>query len=185
MGKERMLAVPVEWGKYTSYDWVLQNRIRPLLEETDANGKLKRPSLKRAIIVTEWWDSTDLQFGPRNLNLPARAWAWRDFLPDLLENGLTPFNANYLNKVWLRWWHASALVQDRGHECIPDNIRIAVKGRDVEAERNSYDRRIAGWREMVEGGVNQICDEAQMQALDRLKTYLKRRGSDVIFLLYP
>ena len=84
-GKRTMLAVPVEWGKLSTYAWVLEHRLKPLIEEADPHGVLRRRNLEEFILVTEWWDSTPLE--EPAWNLPSRAWQFRDFLKDFLRNG--------------------------------------------------------------------------------------------------
>ena len=36
-GIQSLVAVPVEWGKLHAYDWVLHNRLAPILDERDAS----------------------------------------------------------------------------------------------------------------------------------------------------
>jgi len=186
-GAERLQPVPVEWGKYTPYLWTLEHRIAPVLEQTAADGRLVRPSLKRVIFVTEWWDSTTLDIGNGLLTmaLPARAWQWKDFWADVFENNLTSFNQNFLQRVWRGLWPWSVLVQDRGHENVAGAIRDALKRPDAAAKQAVYDARIAEWQKMIEGGVDRICDAEQMAALDRIVGYFTGRGLEVTMLLYP
>lgn len=68
-GRERMLAVPLEWGKLTSYDWVLRHRLAPRMDETDASGRKVRPGLRHFLLVTEWWDTCPV--GPPGSDVPA------------------------------------------------------------------------------------------------------------------
>src|SRR5262245_22436764 len=44
-----MTLVPVEWGTFHSYEWVLDHRVKPLIEERDAAGALRRGRLSRAV----------------------------------------------------------------------------------------------------------------------------------------
>lgn len=186
-GAERVQPVPVEWGKYTPYQWTLEHRLRPLLEETGPDGKLVRPSLKRAVIVTEWWDSTTLDGGNGTItmSLPARAWQWKHFLADLFQNNLTPYNQNFLQRVWRELWPWSVLVQDRGHENIARAIRDALKKPDRGAAAAAYDARIKMWQDLIDDGVTKLCDPSQMASLDAIVAYLKGRGLEVTLLLYP
>src|SRR5688572_27389060 len=41
-GRARVLAVPLEWGKFRSYEWVLNERLMPFIDEGKP-GALKRP----------------------------------------------------------------------------------------------------------------------------------------------
>ena len=186
-GAQRIQAVPVEWGKYTPYAWVLQHRILPILVERDASGALRRPSLRHVLLVTEWWDSTALDPGTGSITmaLPARAWQWKDFLADVGEHGLTPYNQNFLQRVWREAWSFSTLVQDRGYENITKGLKEAIRGKDEAAERASYDNRMRGWQSMVEDGASHLFDPAQVQSLDDIVGTFRRLGVDVTIVLYP
>lgn len=48
-GRERMLAVPVEWGKLSSYRWVLENRLLPMFDERDNLGAPRRTALRQRV----------------------------------------------------------------------------------------------------------------------------------------
>jgi hypothetical protein len=186
-GTRRIQAVAVEWGKYTPYAWVLNHRILPILTQRDASGALARPSLRHVLLVTEWWDSTALDPGTGSITmaLPARAWQWGDFFADLGENGLTPYNQNFLQRIWRDWWSVSTLVQDRGYENITKGLREAVRGKDLEAERASYENRLKGWQSMVEEGAGHLFDPAQKQSLEEIVGTLQGLGLDVTIVLYP
>lgn len=182
-GQERMLAVPVEWGKLSSYAWVLEHRLLPLLDERDRTGTRVRGSLHRAIIVTEWWDSCENPDPPQNL--PARAWTWSHYVDDVRENGFTGYNANFLGYRWSRLMRWSALVQDRGHGFIPSNLRQRLLPAPPEAAQANFERLAGMWQEMVEAGASCIGSAREMRALDQMLDTLLGRGLEVTVLLYP
>jgi hypothetical protein len=184
--RERMLAVPVEWGKFSAYRWVLENRLLPLVDEADGGAKV-RPSLRRALIVTEWWDSTTLDPGTGriDMNLPARAWRWSDFLADLWKDGLTPYNQNFLQKVWREATPWSTLTQDRGHENVTRNLKALAAAPDAAAEEASRQRRLKGWQQMVEAGDGALLEAGQVAALEAIVAALQQRGVETTILLYP
>ncbi len=184
-GAERVMPVPVEMGKYTAYDWVLRHRLQPLMDETDADGKRVRPSLSRVILVTEWWDSADPEDILTASNIPARAWQFQDFLADAWENGLTPYNRNYVNYRWVRLTRASAMVQDRGHDGVLNGLKAMLRPPDPAVERAAYERRIEGWQHAVERGVKTQAADAQMRALEGMIDFFQGRGLELTVLLYP
>ena len=149
-GRERALAVPVEWGKLSSYRWVLENRLLPLFDELSESGARRRTSLRRAILVTEWWDSCEGDARPRNL--PARSWEWRHYIDDVRVNGVTDYNNNFLTSRWSRVWRHSALVQDRGRGLILSAVKQRLAPSSAETSRSNFDRQARGWQEMVEDG---------------------------------
>lgn len=181
--RERMLAVPVEWGKLTSYRWTLEERLLPLFDERDATGTPRRPSLRRAIVVTEWWDSCGDDRPPRNL--PARAWRWRDYVADVRANGLTEYNANFLGYRWSRFFRASALVQDRGHGRVLSGLRQRLVPSSPEATQAHFEEMAATWQRLVDEGEQCLGAPREMEALAAIVDTLRARGLEVTVLLYP
>jgi len=182
-GRERILAVPVEWGKLTAYAWVLRHRLLPVLDETDADGRPRRRSLRRAIIITEWWDSCP--YGSPLRNLPARSWTWQHYIADVRQHGLTAYNNNFLGYRWSRFWHGSALVQDRGQRRLLTAVRQRLAPASAEAQQANFEVQTAMWRKMVEDGASCIGSAPEMDALDWMVDTLQARGLEVTVLLYP
>lgn len=184
-GRERLLAVPVEWGKLSSYEWVLENRLRPLLEARNPDGSLRRPSLRRCLLVTEWWDSTLPPDGSRAANLPARAWTWRHFLASVRDEGLSAYNANYLSNRWRRIWSGSALVADRGHGRILAGLRDLVRPLPESARERRFQAEAALWRTKIETAEGRILADPEMAALARILDTLDSLGVETTVVLYP
>lgn len=184
-GAERIVALPVELGKLASYQWVLDHRIWPLADERDASGALRRPGLRRVILVTEWWDSCDTDDGLPSYNLPARAWTLGDFVADVEQHGITSYNRNYVRNRWTRLWERSLLVRDRGHELLLRRIRGRIRAPSLEAVAAEYDAQTAQWQRNVEHGVECIGSPVQMKALSAMLDDFARRGLETTILLYP
>lgn len=184
-GRERLLAVPVEWGKLSSYEWVLQNRFLPLLEERDRDGGPRRPSLRRFLLVTEWWDSTLPPDGSRAANLPARAWTWRHFLASVRDEGLNAYNANYLANRWRRIWSGSSLVADRGHGRILAGLRDLVRPLPSAARERRFQAEAALWRRKIEDAENRILAAEEMAAMTRILDSFASLGIETTVVLYP
>ncbi len=179
----QVLAVPLEWGKLSGYEWVLEHRLRPLIEEKTPSGDLKRRNLRRFILVTEWWDST--VDGEPIWNLPSRAWTWRDFLADFARNGLTDYNRNYVTTRWLRLSGKSVLAQDRGHGRIMNDVKHRFVPEDPRAKEASFTFQTRKWRTMTEEGAVMIGNPTEMAALDRILDYFQDRDIEVRIVLYP
>jgi hypothetical protein len=179
----RVLAVPLEWGKLTGYDWVLEQRLRPLIEETTPTGELRRRNLRKFILVTEWWDST-VDEEPA-WNLPSRAWTWRHFLADVARHGLTDYNRNYLTTRWLRVTRGSVLAQDRGHGRILTDLKNRFVPEDTRAKQASLAFQTRKWQAMTEEGAASIANPTEMAALDHILDYFQDRGVEVRIVLYP
>lgn len=182
-GREQLLAVPVEWGKLSSYRWTLEERLLPLFDERDEAGKPRRASLRRAIIVTEWWDSCAGSGPPHNL--PARAWAWRHYWEDLRDNGFSDYNSSFLSYRFSRLTRFSALMQDRGRTRFPTALREALVPGPPREETSGYRDLMENWQLLVETGAKCIGDDVQMQSLVAMADTLLARQLEVTVLLYP
>lgn len=182
---DRIVAVPLEFGKFTGYEWVLTHRLLPLADERDASGALRRPALRRVILVTEWWDSCDTDDGQPAINIPARAWTLGDFLSDARRHGLTAFNRNYVRNRWHELWKSSLLMRDRGHELLIPLLRARVRPLPSSVVQAQYDAQVARWQAMVEAGDGCLAAPAQMAALDSMLNEFARRKLDVTIVLYP
>lgn len=114
LGWDRLVIYAEEGGTFSAFRWVLEHRIRPVLEagiSTDA-GRFDR--LRRLVLVTTYWDTcpaTDTGF---ESNLPARAWRSQDYFNDVLAHGFERKNANSLQSRFRGLLQGSTLVQSTG-----------------------------------------------------------------------
>jgi hypothetical protein len=177
--RERMLAVPVEWGKLSSYLFVLEQRVAPFLAST-----VDPP--RRLILVTEWWDSTAPEGGAAEAkNLPAKAWAFRHWTADVLRNGLNPFNRNYTRERWWRLLRHSALAQDHGYGRIYWNARSLVRPPSQAELDRQFEGQVENWQRYLLEGEETMLEEEQMAALDAILEPGREWGMEVTVLLYP
>ena len=183
-GAERILTVPVEFGKMDSYLWVFDHRLVPLLDERTDSGLLRRPSLSRVVLVTEWWDSCDPPGGGPGYNLPARAWTLTDFLRDVTRHGLTSFNRNYLANRFDRMLRSSLLVRDRGHGMVLDWARNRVRPSPAR-DSAILAARTATWQRMIEDGNACLFAPRQVAAISALLDELQNRHLNVLIVLVP
>lgn len=186
-GARDTVLVAVEYGKLTSYAWVLDHRLTPLVDERGPDGRLVRPSLRRLVLVTEWWDACAPPQGLAS-NIPARAFTVADLLTDVLANGLTEWNKNWAAWRWrqpLRW---SVLLQDRGVNRLRGALREAagLAPSDEEA-RWAYDRQVEEWQVMTEdGATDPLCRHPQeQQAIEHIVAWGQERHLDITIVLFP
>lgn len=182
-GDQTLAAIPVEAGKLTSYQWVLEQRLRPLLDERDAEGRPVRPSLSRFVLVTEWWDSCRAERAWTNL--PSRAWTFRHFAADVWRNGITDYNRNYLQTRWSRLFWESSLVQDRGQGRVLVAARERLGLGDAVREQSRVQSLTAEWQRMVEDGDRCLGDAAQMRAMGEMLAWATARGLETTLVLFP
>lgn len=179
-GSQSLVAVPLENGKWIPYQWVLEHRLKPLIEARGSDGQLLKSRLRRFVLITEWWDSCPHESGPY-WNLPSRAWNSGDFFADVANNGINGFNRNYLQNRLRRTFNHSSLMYDRTQQVLLPRISDVLHGREVAPVHQD----VPGWRRMVERGIDCIGDPAQMQALNWIADYAATRGWEMTILLWP
>ena len=182
---QTLVAVPLENGKLVPYRWVLEHRLKPLIEATYADGQPVKSRLRRFVLITEWWDSCPRDDGSPYWNLPARAWTMSDFLADVGKNGINGFNRNYLQNRFRHTFYSSSLVYDRTQRVIVDKLTDLLNGRPLARRPESIKQQIDGWQTMVENGESCLGDPLQMQALDDIADYVQNRGLEMTILLFP
>lgn len=177
-GATRVVSIPLELGRMVPYEWLVENRIRPLVDERLPDGRLKRDHLKHFILLTEWWDTCppDGYYG----NLPSRAWRFKDFLADVETHGVTGYNRNYLQRRWQRFWGASAFSRVRKS----DDYAVAVRGL-LGGDIDDVEARTHTWQRMIEDAVKCLGDPEQMQALEHIIAFAQERGLETTIILFP
>ncbi len=179
--------VPIEGGKLYAYDWLLQHRLQPLIDEKDTNGNLVRPSLKKFVLVTNYWDACSS--ADAYPNLPSRAWALGDYLRDFVSKGETSYNTNYLDQRWNELTHWSALSSDRGTFRIIPSLKGIVRGVGERKEDPETARfRLESWIEMVASsrpGTSNCDTGPQFAALERILRFATQRNLDVAIVTWP
>ncbi len=182
-GANTMALVPIEWGIFSSYLWVTQNRIATLIDER-RDGALVRPSLKRVLLITTFYDMCDVQH-IGNVNLPARAWELSHFTADLRAKGLTEFNRNYLQTHWKSVFPGSVLIQNRGHERVADALRELARPIDEERRREIRAEKVV-WAIGNMERQNETCWPAlEREALDDLLDFFISRQIEPTIVLFP
>jgi hypothetical protein len=181
-GQQHMLVVPVEWGTFSSYNWVLQNRLRPLIEERDGEGRLVRRRLSRAVLVTNFYDMCPKERTGSGTNLPARAWSFRHFLDDVRDHGLTDLNRNYLQTRWKDLWGGSVLVQNRGYDRVQSALSHLAGRSDAKAELQEF---LEWSRHRMEEQYEYCHDDQEKRDLLETIDYLQGRRVEVTVVLFP
>jgi hypothetical protein len=172
-----MAIVPEEGGTFAAYNWVLQNLLRPLIEETDAAGRLRHDRLHEVMFITTYYD---MCAEGESTGVIAHGWTLGHFARDVRDHGITPQNRNYLRARWNELWPRSALVQDRGVGRIDSKIRWMLPGA-AEFERRLADK----YRLQMEEQYLTCRDPLQQQRLEQSLQYLRGRGLDVTIVLFP
>lgn len=178
-GLRETAVVPIEWGTMSTYEWAMQSRLAPLMDE-QKDGAPRRRRLARAIFVTELFDLCHHEV--EIANLPARAWAFRHFADDVLQHGLTSYNRNYLETRFLRLFPGSVLVQERGMPRVVGAIKDRLRPVDpVETRAEQGARLRALLREMYP----HCNDEREKRSFEAVLEDLLRRRLEVTVLVFP
>lgn len=178
-----MALVPVEWGVFTSYRWVLENRLAPLIDERK-DGALARPRLSRAILITTFYDMCDVEH-IGNVNLPARAWELSHFVADVRVHGLTEFNRNFLQTRWKALFPGSVLIQDRGYERVSDALRDVIRPIDDERRAEIRAERVEWATKNMENQYATCWHPPELAALDDILSFFAARGIEATVVAFP
>jgi hypothetical protein len=183
-GGRRMVIVPEEGGTFYAFNWVLQHRLRPLIEERDASGRLVRDRLSQLLLITTYWDTCPV---PQTLaaNLPSRAWVLGDYVADVAAHGMTDTNRNYVQSRWKALWPFSYLIRDRGAEHLKHGLLqwAHLEARETPDERR--EERLKTRRGEFESDFATCDDASQKEDLREILDYLHGRHIAVTVVLFP
>jgi hypothetical protein len=193
-GQMQLVAIPVEGGVLEAYEWVLEQRIKPLVDERRPDGRIVRDRLKRFIVATDYWDTCPgvVRTNPRNHALrptviPRSAWQWKDYAGDVLVNGITPYNRNFVRRHWIELFSFSSLAINRY------NSRSELD-RWLDALRSGRREDYTGWYLPLEMSdwqrtLEQIGEcagrEDRAHFYERFIQFANERGLDLTFVLFP
>jgi hypothetical protein len=193
-GAVNLVAIPVEGGVLEAYEWVLDHRIKPLVDERRPDGRLVRDRLKRFIVATDYWDTcpNEVQINaPGHMIspgvIPRVAWETDHYLADVAENGLNPKNRNYVRRIWGELFEFSSLARNRYNN--RGELERWFKAL-LTGKREAY----TGWFIPLEMGEWQEVLEEMGECAgrpDRARTYSKfidfaeSRGLELTFVLFP
>jgi len=181
--------VPIEDGRFYSYNWLLEHRLAPLIDEVDEAGRRVRSHLRHFVLVTNPYDmcGNDRPYP----NLPARAWDVGDYLGDVLAHGVTPYNNNFIDQLLNEWGVHSTLLRDRGRFHVIRDLRERISPRSAQVLADEEAIRVAGWTTGSEGwsdltSPNSQCRQRdQRDALEKILQYVGEHQLDVTIVLWP
>ncbi|NUN13868.1 MAG: hypothetical protein HUU55_09555 [Myxococcales bacterium] len=185
-GQVHLSVLPLEWGKLSSYQWAIENRIAPYLEQDRSSANPQTSQLRHLLLVTEWWDGCSPDNG-RAVNIPARAWTLKHFVSDVIKEGLTDFNRSYLTSQWSSLWRWTILWSDRGIGRLPRALWARAKGAEGLETPESYQGRIIWWQNMTEGAFEDPnCKNGkELEALDHIVEFTKKFNLELTVVLHP
>ncbi len=184
-GAVTMTAVPVEAGKIEAMEWVLRNRIDPLI--TDENGDIKHP-LTHVLFGITWWDTCRIEPTTEVAhNVVTHGWTYAHYFDSFRTDGATALNRNYVRNLWRYLFNNSSLVRTRF--AISENfhrftnfLQVVVTGAFPAEEHSATLER---WRHDIEIGHECYLSDQDMRALDRFIDYTDRHKLDLTVVLFP
>jgi hypothetical protein len=180
----RMVSVSMEAGKAIHYEYILDERLKPFIEQTRADGSLVHDRLKRFVLVTDWGDSCSWPPGRRAVELPSHAWEFHHYLADVAQEGANSINRNYPRWHWKRMFQFSLLATDRGRGAVVPNLLATAVGRPTGRNAEEEKAFLEAWHQDLENGANCIFGAEQMASFRHIIGYFKARHVDVTILLF-
>jgi hypothetical protein len=177
----RAVVVPAEGGTFQVFNWILQNRLSPLIEARTPAGAKVRDRLERLLLVTTYWDMCPADYAHFEGNLPARSWTFEHYADDVLYNGMNPLNRNFVQARFKQLFEFSLLARERGK--LPTALREALQPPDRDAR---FEHRMAVRREEAEGVEYERCwDPAGRAAFDAIVDYTQAQGLKLTVVMFP
>ncbi len=177
----RAAVVPAEGGTFQVFNWVLRNRLDPLIRARTPGGARVRDRLARLVLVTTYWDMCPAEYAHFEGNLPSRSWTLDHYADDVLRNGMNPLNRNFVQARFKKLFDLSVLARERGE--LPTALREALQPPDRDAR---FAHRIAVRRDEVEGVEYDVCwDPAGRAAFDAIVEYTRAQDLSLTVVLFP
>ncbi len=184
-GGTDLIAVALEAGKVDAMEWVLHNRLKPVI--VDHSGAVREP-LTHMIFGITWWDTCRQELPTQTAhNVVTHGWTASDYLDDFSVKGATELNRNYVRNLWRHSFSASALVRTRF--AISENfsrftnfLRVMVLGGLPEDE---YQQTLDRWHDDIDNGHQCYLSDMDMAALDRFTEFTKQHKLDFTVVLFP
>jgi hypothetical protein len=193
-GRSRIVALPVEAGGLEAYQWVIDNRIKPLVDERRKDGRLVRDRLRRFVLATDYWDTcpTQLERTPPGEAmvpqvLPRSAWMLRDYLSDVAGRGVSSFNRGYVRRNWIEVLSFSNLARNRF------NARSEIQRWIDSARRGTTDQYtgwffpldMLEWQQMLEDLADCAKREDRAALYKGIITFAQERNLELTLILFP
>ena len=180
-----LIAVALEAGKVHAMEWVFDQRVKPLI--TDSNGLVREP-LTHVMFGITWWDTCRKELPAETAhNIVTHGWTARHYVSDFTKTGANDLNRNYVRNLWRHIMSGSALVKTRF--AISENfsrftnfLRVMVLGGLPEDE---YQQTLSRWHDDIENGHECYLSEMDMQAMDRFVAFTKSHDLDLTIVLFP
>jgi len=184
-GRVNLVAVPLEAGKVDAMEWVLHNRIKPLI--TDNVGMTKEP-LSHVMFGITWWDTCQEEVPTQTAhNIVTHGWTYSHYFSDVARSGATELNRNFVRNFWRHSFSRSALVRTRfaiseNYNRFTNFLRALLLGKFPDDE---YEATLARWHSDIDNGYQCFLSPVHMAALDRFVDWTRQNKLDLTLVLFP
>lgn len=180
-----LIAVALEAGKIDAMEWVLHNRLKPMI--LDENGYVREP-LTHMIFGITWWDTCREEQPTQTAhNVVTHGWTASDYMENFSIEGANELNRNYVRNLWRHTFSASALVRTRF--AISENfsrftnfLRVMLLGGLPDDE---YQQTLDRWHDDIDSGHECYLSDIDMAALDRFTEFTRQHKLDFTVVLFP
>lgn len=184
-GKVDLIAVALEAGKVDAMEWLLANRVKPYILDTD--GTISKPLTHMMFGIT-WWDTCREEIPTTTAhNIVTHGWDASDYAENFSLEGATELNRNYVRNLWRHLFSSSALVKTRF--VISENfgrftnfLRVMVNGKLPDTE---YEQTLERWHDDIDNGFQCYLSDMDMQAMDRFVAFTSEHNLDLTIVLFP
>lgn len=184
-GRLTIDAIALESGKVDAMEWVLSNRLKPVI--LDESGAVRQP-LSHLLFGITWWDTCRHEEPTQPAaNIVTHGWALNDYLQDVRSEGATALNRNYVRNRWRQIFEASALVRTRfaireNYGRFSNFVRVKLLGGLPQEE---YQITLDLWNRDIEKGHECYLSDRDMQALDRFVDFAQQVSLELTIVLFP
>lgn len=184
-GRVNMVAVPLEAGKVDAMEWVLHNRVKPMI--SDSSGKVL-PPLSHVMFGITWWDTCPADATVEKAhNIVTHGWTYSHYLSDVAANGANDLNRNFVRNFWRHSFTNSALVRTRfaiseNYNRFTNFLRALLLGKFPDDE---YQDALARWHDDIDNGHKCFLAPVHMEAMDTFVEWTKENQLDLTLVLFP
>jgi hypothetical protein len=189
-GAVTLTSVPLEGGHASAMRWVLQERVRALIDEPDAKPARSRAPLQEIVFGVTWWDTCRREIpGDVEQNVASKAWRWRDMWQHVAAHGVNDAERNFLNAEMQRRIPLPDLIHRRGQLLDATRAALAQVGLTTPPSRERAPPEeaafLASWRHDIETGAECILAPMERAALEDVVSFAHERGLGITVVLFP
>lgn len=177
-------------GTIRGMQWVLKNRVETILDTKIPPGQ----NLRHLLFGVTYWDSCSADNAPPvSVNVPSQAWHFSDYSRDVLSEGFTPHNRNYVREKGKALFGPVRFVMEPPKtKYFLDRLLDKLGIREYEPPpvigwpgRGGMVFGLEGWQQMLEDTYDCLLSSLELQALQEIETFALDRNLEFTAVLFP